>query len=29
MLGSALLRDPKFQERIITETRTLLATISR
>jgi galactose-1-phosphate uridylyltransferase len=27
MLGSALVRDPKFQERVVAETRALLATI--
>jgi hypothetical protein len=29
MLGSTLVRDPKFQERVVAETRTLLATISK
>jgi NAD(P)-dependent dehydrogenase (short-subunit alcohol dehydrogenase family) len=29
MLGSALVRDPKFQDRIVAETRALLATISK
>jgi NAD(P)-dependent dehydrogenase (short-subunit alcohol dehydrogenase family) len=28
MLGSALVRDPKFQDRVVTETRTLLATVA-
>ena len=27
MLGSALVRDPKFQDRVVAETRALLATI--
>jgi galactose-1-phosphate uridylyltransferase len=27
MLGSALVRDPKFQERVVAETRALLATV--
>jgi hypothetical protein len=27
MLGSALVRDPKFQDRIVAETRALLATV--
>jgi hypothetical protein len=27
MLGSTLVRDPKFQDRVVAETRTLLATI--
>jgi galactose-1-phosphate uridylyltransferase len=27
MLGSALVRDPKFQDRIVAETRSLLATV--
>ena len=27
MLGSALVRDPKFQDRVVTETRALLSTI--
>ena len=27
MLGSALLRDPKFQDRVVAETRALLATV--
>jgi hypothetical protein len=27
MLGSALARDPKFQDRVVTETRALLSTI--
>jgi hypothetical protein len=26
MLGSALVRDPKFQDRVVAETRALLAT---
>jgi len=29
MLGSALVRDPKFQDRVVAETRALLATVSR
>jgi hypothetical protein len=29
MLGSALLRDPKFQDRVVAETRALLATTGR
>jgi hypothetical protein len=28
MLGSALVRDPKFQDRIVAETRALLATVA-
>jgi NAD(P)-dependent dehydrogenase (short-subunit alcohol dehydrogenase family) len=28
MLGSALVRDPKFQDHVVTETRTLLATVA-
>jgi NAD(P)-dependent dehydrogenase (short-subunit alcohol dehydrogenase family) len=28
MLGSALVRDPKFQDHVVTETRTLLATVT-
>lgn len=28
MLGSALVRDPKFQERVVSETRALLATVA-
>jgi hypothetical protein len=28
MLGSALMRDPKFQDHVVTETRTLLATVT-
>ena len=28
MLGSALVRDPKFQDRVVAETRALLATVS-
>jgi hypothetical protein len=27
MLGSALVRDPKFQDRVVAETRALLSTI--
>jgi hypothetical protein len=27
MFGSALVRDPAFQDRVVTETRALLATI--
>jgi hypothetical protein len=27
MLGSALARDPKFQDRVVTETRDLLSTV--
>jgi hypothetical protein len=27
MLGSTLVRDPKFQERVVAETRALLATV--
>ena len=27
MLGSALVRDPKFQDRVVAETRALLATV--
>jgi len=27
MLGSALVRDPKFQDHVVTETRALLSTI--
>jgi galactose-1-phosphate uridylyltransferase len=27
MLGSTLVRDPKFQDRVVAETRTLLATV--
>jgi hypothetical protein len=27
MLGSALVRDPEFQDRVVTETRALLATV--
>ena len=29
MLGSALVRDPKFQERVVAETRALLSTIPK
>ena len=29
MLGSALVRDPKFQDRVVAETRALLSTIGR
>jgi hypothetical protein len=29
MLGSALVRDPKFQARIVAETRALLSTIPK
>ena len=29
MLGSALVRDPKFQDRVVAETRALLASISQ
>jgi len=29
MLGSALVRDPKFQDRVVAETRALLSTIPR
>jgi hypothetical protein len=29
MLGSALVRDPKFQDRVVAETRALLATIAK
>jgi hypothetical protein len=28
MLGSALVRDPKFQDRVVAETRALLATVA-
>jgi len=27
MLGSTLVRDPKFQDRVVTETRALLSTV--
>jgi hypothetical protein len=27
MLGSTLVRDPRFQDRVVAETRTLLATV--
>ena len=27
MLGSALVRDPKFQDRVVAETRALLSTV--
>jgi hypothetical protein len=27
MLGSALVRDPEFQDRVVAETRALLATV--
>ncbi len=29
MLGSALVRDPKFQDRVVAETRALLSTIPK
>jgi hypothetical protein len=28
MLGSALVRDPKFQDRVVAKTRALLATVA-
>jgi hypothetical protein len=28
MLGSALVRDPKFQDRVVAETRALLSTLA-
>jgi len=29
MLGSALVRDPKFQDRVVAETRSLLSTVPK
>jgi hypothetical protein len=29
MLGSELVRDPKFQDRVVAETRALLATVPK